>query len=128
MLPSTGHPMATDRPVRRGEIYIGDHNPVVGHEQGGRRPVLVVSIHAMNRSAARLAITVPLTTTDRSNKLHIRVEPPEGGLQRVSFAMPEMVRSMSIDRLGPRTGLVSPDTVEEVANRVGLLVGLGRAR
>ncbi|MEX2447742.1 MAG: type II toxin-antitoxin system PemK/MazF family toxin [Solirubrobacterales bacterium] len=114
--------------IKRGEVYVGDPDPVVGHEQGGRRPVLVVSIHAMNRSAARLAITVPLTTTDRGSQLHVRVEPPEGGLTRPSFAMPEMVRSMSVDRLGRRIGRASPDTVEAVAKRVGILIGLGRTR
>ena len=114
--------------VRRGEVYVGDPDPVVGHEQGGRRPVLVVSIQAMNNSAARLAITVPLTTTDRGSELHVRIEPPEGGLKRVSFAMPEMVRSMSLDRLGRRTGLASPDTVEVVSKRIGILIGLGRNR
>lgn len=121
--------MPTERlKVKRGEVYIGDPNPVVGHEQGGRRPVLVVSIQAMNQSAARLAITVPLTTTDRVSELHVRIEPPEGGLKRVSFAMPEMVRSMSLDRLGRRIGLASPDTVEAVSKRVGILIGLGRSR
>jgi len=114
--------------VKRGEVYIGDPDPVVGHEQGGRRPFLVVSIDQMNRSPASMAITVPLTTRDRRNKLHVRVEPPEGGLERVSFAMPEMVRSVSAIRLQHRLGRASMDTVETVASRVGLLAGLGRAR
>jgi mRNA interferase MazF len=114
--------------VKRGEVYLGDPDPVVGHEQGGRRPLLVVSIEPMNSSPARLAIAVPLTTTDRRNKLHVRVDPPEGGLKRSSFAMPEMVRSVSVTRLQRRLGRTSMDTVETVANRVGLLVGLGRTR
>ena len=114
--------------VRRGEVYMGDPDPVTGDEQGGRRPVLVVSINAMNRAASRLVISVPLTTTDWDSKLHVRVEPPEGGLRRVSYAMPEMVRSMSMDRLARKLGHVSPDTIEVVANRIGLLIGLGRAR
>jgi len=121
--------MPTERlKVKRGEVYIGDPGPVVGHEQEGRRPVLVVSIQAMNQSAARLAITVPLTTTDRGSELHVRIDPPEGGLKRVSFAMPEMVRSTSLDRLGRRIGLASPDTVEVVSKRAGILIGLGRSR
>ncbi|HWI95803.1 MAG TPA: type II toxin-antitoxin system PemK/MazF family toxin [Solirubrobacterales bacterium] len=113
--------------IKRGDVYIGDPEPVVGHEQGGRRPFLIVSIEQMNRSPARVAIAVPLTTTDRRNKLHVRVEPPEGGLERVSFAMPEMVRSISSLRLQRRLGRASMDTVESVANRIGLLVGLGRS-
>jgi mRNA interferase MazF len=120
--------LQTESKVKRGDVYIGDPEPVVGHEQGGRRPFLVISLNQMNSSPAGLAIAMPLTTTDRRNKLHVRIEPPEGGLERVSYAMPEMVRSMSADRLGRRLGRVSPDTVERVADRVGLLVGLGRLR
>jgi mRNA interferase MazF len=114
--------------VQRGEVYLADPDPVVGHEQGGRRPHLVISIDQMNHSAAGLLIGVPLTTTDRSSKLHVRLDPPEGGLNRVSFAMPEMARSVSKARLLARLGYASPRTVEAVAKHVGLLVGLGRAR
>lgn len=121
--------MPTERPeIKRGEVYVGDPDPVVGHEQGGLRPFLVVSISPMNRSPASLAIAVPLTTTDRRNKLHVRVDPPEGGLERVSFAMPEMVRSVSALRLQRRLGRISLHTVEAVSGHVGILIGLGRSR
>jgi mRNA interferase MazF len=116
------------RRVRRGDVFIGDPDPVVGREQGGRRPLLVVSVGQMNRPPARMVITVPLTTTDRRNKLHVRVEPPAGGLDRVSFAMPEMIRSVSTLRLHRWLGRMSADTVDAVADRIGLLVGLGRSR
>lgn len=115
-------------PVERGEIYLVDPDPVMGHEQGGRRPFLVISIDPMNRSAAELVIAAPLTTTDRGNELHIRIDPPEGGLDRVSFVMPEMVRTLSMRRLQRRLGRTSPDAVETVAKRVGILIGLGRSR
>jgi mRNA interferase MazF len=115
------------RRVRRGDVFIGDPDPVVGREQGGRRPLLVVSVGQMNRSPAQMAITVPLTTTNRRNKLHVRVEPPAGGLDRVSYAMPEMVRSVSTMRLQRQLGRMSSDTVDAVADRIGLLVGLGRS-
>lgn len=121
--------MDAERPkAKRSEIYIADPDPVVGHEQGGRGPFLLISVNQMNRSRARLAIGVPLTTTDRGNELHVRIEPPEGGLTKVSFAMPEMVRSISMDRLEKKLGHASSQTVETVANRVGVLVGLGRGR
>jgi mRNA interferase MazF len=121
--------MPIDRPpVERGEVYLADPDPVVGHEQGERRPFLVISIDPMNRSAAQLVIAAPLTTTDRGNELHIRIDPPEGGLDRVSFVMPEMVRTLSMSRLRRRLGRASPDAVETVARRVGILIGLGRSR
>jgi mRNA interferase MazF len=114
--------------VKRGEVYLADPDPVRGHEQGGRRPHLVISVNQMNRSAAGLLIGVPLTTTNWGSKLHVRLEPPEGGLSRVSFAMPEMARSVSSSRLLAKLGYASADTVEAVAKHVGILVGLGRAR
>jgi mRNA interferase MazF len=121
--------MSSESPaVRRGEVYLANPDPVVGHEQGGTRPHLVISINPMNRSAARLLIGVPLTTTDRGSELHVRLDPPEGGLARVSYAMPEMARSVSQARLIRRLGYASADTVEAVAKHVGVLIGLGRAR
>lgn len=114
--------------VKRGELYLADPDPVVGHEQGGRRPFLLISVNQMNRSRAQIAIGVPLTTTDRGNKLHVRIHPPEGDLRRISFAMPEMVRSISAERLDKKLGHASPRTVEAVAEHVGVLIGLGRVR
>ena len=114
--------------TKRREVFLVDLEPVVGHEQGGRRPFLLISVNQMNRSRARMTIGVPLTARDRGSELHVRIDPPEGGLARVSFAMPEKVRSISTDRLQRRLGQVSPDTAEEVARRVGILVGLGRGR
>jgi mRNA interferase MazF len=116
------------REVKRGEIYLADLDPVVGHEQGGRRPHLVVSVNQMNRSVMGLLIGVPLTTTDWGSKMHVRLEPPEGGLNRVSFAMPEMARSVSNARLLTKLGYASADTVEAVAKHLGILIGLGRNR
>ncbi len=112
----------------RGEIYEVDLDPVEGHEQAGRRPLLVVSIDAMNRSAAELVIGAPLTSTDWSNAMHVRLEPPEGGLTKISFAMPEMIRSVSTRRLRRRLGSAADDTVDAVAKRAGILIGLGRSR
>ncbi|MGC1852041.1 MAG: type II toxin-antitoxin system PemK/MazF family toxin [Solirubrobacterales bacterium] len=120
--------MTTERRVRRGDVFTGDLDPVVGHEQAGRRPVLIVSIDQMNSSAAELVIAVPLTTKDRGSELHVQLDPPEGGLDRVSFALPEMARVLSTGRLGRRLGRASADSVEMVARRVGILIGLGRSR
>jgi mRNA interferase MazF len=120
--------MRPEQRVRRGDVFTGDLDPVVGREQAGWRPLLVVSLDRMNRSPAELLIAVPLTTTDRGNDLHVRLDPPEAGLSRVSFAMPEMVRVLSPHRLRRRLGRASPQTVDSVARRVGILIGLGRSR
>ncbi len=115
-------------PPRRGEIYLADLDPVVGSEQSGRRPFLILSIRAMNQAPAHLVVGVPLTTTEWSSKLHLRIDPAESGLDRISYAMPEMVRSVSTQRFGRRLGRIPIGAVETASARAGLLIGLGRTR
>lgn len=115
-------------PPRRGEIFLADLDPVVGREQRGRRPFLVLSLRDMNKAPAGLAIGVPLTTTERPSGLHVRIEPGKSGLPRVSYAMPEMVRSISTDRFGRHFGRADRDAFELASARAGFLIGLGRKK
>jgi mRNA interferase MazF len=123
--------MKTEAPhasPKRGELYIADPGQTIGHEQAGRRPYLVISVQPMNRSPLRMVIAVPVTTTDWTNPLHVRIEPAASGLPRVSYAMPEMARSISQLRLRRRVGRVPIETVDAAAKHTGVLIGLGRAR
>jgi mRNA interferase MazF len=106
----------------RGEIWTVDLDPVVGHEQAGRRPALVVSVDKLNHSSGELAIVCPITKRDRRNPMHVRIEPPEGGVRVVSFVKCEAVRSVSTQRLGDAWGYLEASTMVEVAKRLrGLL-------
>lgn len=82
----------------------------------------MISADQLGAGPSELAIVVPITTTDRQNRLRVRIEPPEAGLTEISFAMPEMLRSISRERLVRRLGLVRPGTVETVLYRVRLLM------
>lgn len=113
---------------RRGEIFLADLDPIVGREQRGRRPFLVLSLRDMNRAPAGLVIGVPLTTSERPSNLHVRIEPGESGLPRVSYAMPEMVRSISTERFGRRFGRADRAAFELAATRAGVLIGLGTTK
>lgn len=115
-------------PPRRGDVFLADLDPVVGSEQSGRRPFLVLSIRQMSTAPAGLAIGLPLTTTDRSSRLHVRIEPAESGLSRVSYAMPEMVRSVSTLRFRSQVGRIPIGIVDTASARMGFLIGLGRTR
>jgi mRNA interferase MazF len=116
------------REPERGEIYFADLGPGVGSKQRGRRPLLVASIRQMNRAPAELILAGPLTTTDRGIRLHVRIEPEKSGLSRVSYAMPEMIRHVSTERLGGRIGRATVEAVETVARNAGILIGLGRTK
>lgn len=85
---------------------------------------MVLSVDAFNRGPARLVIIAPLTTTARRVASHVALSPPEGGLDRPSFIMCEAVRSISTERLGRRLGMVNPDTIEAVEDRLRVLLGL----
>lgn len=96
--------------------------PVIGHEQGRQRPVAVLSRDALNRSD--LAIVAPLTTKDLGSPLHLRVDPPEGGLPEVSFVLPQHVRAISPERLRARLGKLRPQTHTEIVRRIDMLIRL----
>ena len=116
------------RAPERGDIYVVDPGPTIGSEQRGRRPYLVASIAAMNSSPAELAIVMPLTTTKWPNALHVRIDPAESGLMRISYAMPELARSVSTLRLRRHLGGVPLAIVDRAAKNTGFLLGLGRTK
>ncbi len=108
----------------RGDIWLADLNPVRGHDQAERRPVLVVSVDPFNHSRADLVVVVPITSTLRGIPFHVVVQPPEGGLTGVSALLCDAVRSISKDRLLSRWGSVLPATMAMVEDRLRVLMGL----
>jgi len=108
----------------RGEVWKVDLDPVRGHEQAGRRPALVVSVDALNHSAAELAIVLPITSRQKNVRSHVAVQPPEGGLERTSYVKCEDVRSVSTTRLDQRLGAVTGETMSAVEDRLRLLLEL----
>ena len=115
--------MSNEKPVR-GEIWDVNLDPVLGHEQGGRRPVLVVSVDQFNQGPSGLVIVVPITSKDKCIRSRVAIEAGESGLNTRSFAMCEAVRSVSLERLSRRRGVVSPETMAKVAYRLQVLLGI----
>lgn len=108
----------------RGEIWWADLDPTRGREQRGRRPVLIVSVDIFNAGPAELVIALPLTRTARGIRSHARVDPPEVGVRETSFAMAEMIKSISTERLAGRLGSVKPSTMAVVERTLALLLGM----
>ena len=113
--------------MRRGEIYRADLDPVIGSEQGGVRPVLIVQNDLGNQSSPTV-IVVPLTSRPKRLRqpTHVRVDPPEGGLSRPSVVLCEQVRTLGKSRLTERMGDVTPGTLNRVD--AALRRALGTAR
>jgi mRNA interferase MazF len=116
--------MVVQRSPRRGEVWLADFSPVIGHEQGGRRPGLVLSIDEFNRGPAGLITILPITSRIGGIPINVLVDPPEAGLQLPSAIMPEMIRSVSIERLLHPLGRVSKETLQQASAHVMMLLGL----
>jgi mRNA interferase MazF len=110
--------------MRRGEIWLVQFDPVVGHEQAGQRPALILSADAFNASPANLVTVVPLTTKPRKLPSRVRIGPPEGGLRAESWVICEQVRTVSKKRLVSRWGSIAPATLRNVSTIVRMLLDL----
>ena len=109
-----------------GDVWMVQYEPVVGHGQGGKRPSVLLSRGDFNRGPARLVIAVPITSKDKGIEFRTPIEPPEGGVSQRSFAMPEMIRSVSRERLLFPMGVLREDTLRKIALEVRNLLNLDR--
>ncbi len=108
----------------RGEVWHADLNPTRGKEIHGTRPCLVVSVDAFNHSPARLAVVLPITTTDTGVPWHYRIDPPESGATKTAFIKCEQPRCVSLERFEKHRGSVSRKTLLEVEDRLRMLLDL----
>ncbi len=99
-----------------------DFGESIGHEQGNRRPALIVSADRLNASQAGLVVIVPLTRTRRGLPSHIKLETGATGLADTSYAKTEDVKSVSTQRLIRQLGRAEPDTLRQVARTLGWLL------
>jgi mRNA interferase MazF len=100
--------------IRRGDIVVADLSLVVGHEQGGRRPVMVLSPLTYNAWPIQMVIVAPIASADRRLPHHVPIG-KEAGLPGPSFVMPEYIRAISQSRLTERPlGSARQKTVNEV--------------
>lgn len=94
------------------EVWLFDPEPTLGNEIGKKiRPCLIVSTNSWNKIRSGLTIIIPLTSIDKNIISHVRIDPPEGGLSTVSFAVCEQIRSISTERLKKRMGIIKSQTI-----------------
>ena len=108
----------------RSEVWQADLSPTRGHETRGMRPCLIASVDPFNHGPAGLVVVLPITTHDKRIPLHIAVDSPEGGLTKSSFVKYEEPRSISKDRLARRLGELPAPALEEVGDRLRIVLGL----
>ena len=110
--------------IKRGELYYADLSPVIGSEQGGVRPVLVVQNDIGNKYSPTI-IAAAVTSKINKAKLptHIELSAVDYGLQRDSVVLLEQIRTIDKRRLKERIGLLPENTMTMVDN--ALLISLG---
>lgn len=109
--------------IKRGELYYADLSPVVGSEQGGVRPVLIVQNDVGNRYSPTI-IAVAVTSQMNKAKLPTHIElDTTCGLPKDSVILTEQVRTLDKRRLKDRIGILDDKAMERVNN--ALLVSLG---
>ena len=110
--------------IKRGELYYADLSPVVGSEQGGVRPVLVVQNDVGNKYSPTI-IAAAVTSKINKAKLPTHIELPLGdfGLQKDSVILLEQIRTLDKRRLKERIGELPEFTMSKVDKAI--LISLG---
>lgn len=97
-----------------GQVVWVNLSPVVGSEQAGHRPALVVSSNDYLASVPNVVIVVPVTTRDRGLPNHVRLGGVPGLAEADSFAMTEQPRTVDRRRITKHAGQVDVESMEEI--------------
>ncbi len=112
--------------VRRGDIYYADLSPVVGSEQGGIRPVLIVQNDVGNKYSPTVIAAAITSRTDKSKlPTHIEVFADKYGLARDSVILLEQIRTIDKKRLKEKMGHLDEDVMNRVNDAITVSFGLG---
>lgn len=111
--------------VKRGEIYYADLSPVVGSEQGGIRPVLIVQNDVGNKHSPTV-IAAAITSKQEKSRLptHISVQASSCGLAKDSVVLLEQVRTLDKRRLKERMGELDSGSMQQVNDALQVSLGL----
>ena len=111
--------------VKRGEIYYADLSPVVGSEQGGMRPVLIVQNDVGNRYSPTV-IAAAITSQQNKAKLptHIEISARSVGLTKNSVVLLEQIRTLDKRRLKERMGALDTQMMRQVDDAIAVSFGL----
>lgn len=110
--------------MKRGDIYWADLDPVVGSEQGGIRPVLVIQNNRGNQYSPTV-IVAAMTSRDKKPGLpiHVPVTAAESGLKYDSVVLTEQVRTLEKTRLTRAAGRLGPGVMRRIDRALALSLG-----
>lgn len=113
--------------IKRGDMYYADLSPVVGSEQGGIRPVLIIQNDTGNKYSPTV-IAAAITSQTGKTKLptHIEINAENVGLKSNSIVLTEQIRTIDKSRLKEKIGHIEDENVMgRINNALGVSFGLG---
>lgn len=112
--------------VKRGDIYYADLSPVVGSEQGGIRPVLIVQNNVGNKFSPTVIAAAITSQRDKTDlPTHIKVDADGCGLSKDSIVLLEQVRTIDKQRLKEKMGSLDMNSMNKIDKALSVSFGLG---
>ncbi|HIU51131.1 MAG TPA: type II toxin-antitoxin system PemK/MazF family toxin [Candidatus Merdicola faecigallinarum] len=112
--------------IKRGDMFYADLSPVIGSEQGGIRPVLIIQ-NDMGNKYSPTVIAAAITSQKSKNKLptHIEINSENSGLKSDSIVLTEQIRTIDKSRLREKIGHIDDTSViHKINNALGVSFGL----
>ena len=112
--------------IKRGDMFYADLSPVIGSEQGGVRPVLIIQNDVGNKHSPTV-IAAAITSQTGKTKLptHIVIEPEKSGLKADSVILTEQIRTIDKSRLKEKIGHIDDNHImSQINNALGVSFGL----
>ncbi|MGI6168842.1 MAG: type II toxin-antitoxin system PemK/MazF family toxin [Christensenellales bacterium] len=111
--------------IMRGDIYYADLSPVVGSEQGGMRPVLIVQNDVGNRFSPTVIVAAITSRIDKAKlPTHIELDADKYTLPRDSVVLLEQIRTIDKSRLTKKIGYLDSKTMKKVEDALSISFGM----
>lgn len=111
--------------VKRGDIYYADLSPVVGSEQGGVRPVLIIQNDVGNKYSPTVIATAITSQINKAKMpTHIELDANEYGLSKDSVVLAEQIRTIDKKRLKEKIGHLDDELMNKVNQALEISFGL----
>ena len=108
--------------ILRGDVVWADLNPTKGHEQSGRRPVLILSNDVFNDRSGTV-IAVAITSQEPRAGFPLTFDLQGEDLPKSSWVKISQIRTLSIERMGDRITRISPENLEQVVAGLHEIIG-----
>ena len=109
--------------ILRGDVRWANLNPTRGHEQSGRRPVLILSHDIFNKRSGTV-IAMALTSQPQKAHFPLTYSLEADQLQKPSWVKISQIRTLSVERIGKKVGTVEPEQLAEIVDGLNQIIGI----